>query len=124
LWGVGGIKAAVFNRYIFLDQQGRERDKLTRKGVLPMPTLKLEFTVTDHQLQIIETLRGKIPQADFLRQALQLGLCDFMDESCRVTKDFIYQGVLSQTENYSAARHIRKIEEPEDSAGAKPPQLF
>lgn len=85
-----------------------------------MPIIELKFTVSELQLQTIEALRGKIPQADFLRNALQLGLCDFMDDSCRVTKDMIYQGIAAQTENYQTARKSRMIDTPEESPPNKP----
>lgn len=78
-----------------------------------MPTITMKFEMSEAQLSVVETLRGPIPREQFLRLALQLGLCDFQDDSCRVAKDAIYQTVGALNANYEHARRSRNIDAPD-----------
>ena len=69
-----------------------------------MPDISLPLSFSDLALQRIDDLRGSIPRDEFLRRALQLGLCDLQDEATRQTKEGIYQAVLFQTSNFSGTR--------------------
>ena len=81
-----------------------------------MPIINLTFRVTDDMDAQIDILRGGIKREEFLRIALELGIADFLDESVKATKDFIYQGILSRTESYNKARARRRVTEPKEDS--------
>ena len=117
------------NRGSQLDRRANIRQKF-RRGENAVPTINLQCELTEQKAKNIEAMRGKMPEQDFLRYALILGLTDIQDEISRVSKEMVYNALNGQTKSYDKARRTANIrgpgeddEEAETVADKKPPRL-
>lgn len=89
-----------------------------------MPRITVDFQFTDEELAAVNVLRGVVPLDDFLRDAAQLGLCDFKDDANRQQKDGLYQSMSAKTRGYQQARTNAMIEAPSANDAPKQRQLL
>lgn len=89
-----------------------------------MPLLNVSLQVSDAQLAIIDALRDKIDRDAFLCLCLELGIADFLDESVRVQKDYVFRALQGQTQEFHRARKLRRVTLPDAPAEAEEPELF
>lgn len=74
-----------------------------------MTVFNLPCNFSDQQLDEIDNLRGGIERDDFLRIALQMGICDIRSDSTLSEQDNLRGLLLAQTQGFQQVKSLRRI---------------
>jgi hypothetical protein len=89
----------------------------------PMPTVKLDFDISETGLAIIDAMRGDRERDEFLRHVIELGLCEVMESAARTARDYTTSAVMGETRDYRDARkQIFGIDEPTEPPAVTEPE--
>jgi hypothetical protein len=86
-----------------------------------MPNLRLEFFLSEKGLALIDELRDSRTREEFFRQVLELGLCELVETTTRMHRDYLTHTMAGDTKDYRQGRAaLFQIDEPKASE-KKPP---
>ena len=75
-------------------------------------TIQLEIYISDELEPVIDRLAGEFERADFLRRALELGLCEIMADAARISSDRALNTFRDHTAGWSGAKTLFSVHPP------------
>lgn len=69
-----------------------------------MPTLRIDFSINDKALALIDELRDSASRENFLIQVLELGLCELIENTARMHRDYLTHRMAGETKDYRQGR--------------------
>ena len=82
-----------------------------------MPLIELKFSVSDAALPIYDKLRDSMSREQFFRHALELGLCEILEATMRVQRDYVTHVLAGNTLDYKQGRAaLLSVSDPDNAA--------
>jgi len=89
-----------------------------------MPNYDLKFSLSETSANYIADLRGSATQDDFFRRALEIGVCQLIENTARMNLDYLMQVQTGATGDYRILRgKLFAVGEPQPVPAAQPEAL-
>ena len=86
-----------------------------------MPLIELKFSVSDAALPIYDKLRDSMSREQFFRHALELGLCEILEATTRLQRDYVTHVLSGNTRDYKQGRAaLLSVSDPDNATPQKP----
>jgi hypothetical protein len=85
-----------------------------------MPLIELKFSVSDAALPILDKLRDSMSREQFFRHALELGLCEILEATTRMHRDYVAHKLAGNTLDYKQGRAaLLSVSDPDNATPQK-----
>jgi hypothetical protein len=85
-----------------------------------MPLIELKFSVSDAALPILDKLRDSMSRDQFFRHALELGLCEILEDATRMQRDHLTRILAGNTNDYKQGRAaLLSVSDPDNATPQK-----
>ena len=89
-----------------------------------MPNYDLKFSLSETSASYIAELRGAATQDDFFRRALEIGVCQLIENTARMNLNYLMQVKTGATGDYRILRgKLFSVSEPQTVPAEKPEML-
>lgn len=81
-----------------------------------MPMFELKFSIDGDALSVFDKLRDRITRDQFFRHALELGLCEIVENMTRLHRDYTTHLLSGNTHDYKQGRaKLFRVDDPENA---------
>ena len=85
-----------------------------------MPLIEFKFSVSDTALPILDKLRDSMSRDQFFRHALELGLCEILEATTRMHRDYVTHKLAGNTLDYKQGRAaLFSVSDPDNATPQK-----